>query len=47
MPPVMQARVSLSPPSEIAFRTASSYETESRKATMASGTVRWQDSSKP
>ena len=45
MPPVMQASVSESPPRETAFRMASSKSVESRKATIAGGTVPWQLSS--
>jgi hypothetical protein len=42
MPPVMQAIVSLSPPIEIASRTAFSKSTLSKKAIIASGTDPWQ-----
>jgi len=46
MPPVMQASVSLSPPSEMAFLMASSKPSDSRNAVIACGTVPWQDTSK-
>ncbi len=42
MPPVMAARVSLSPPTETAVRMASSKDSDSRKASMAWGMVSWQ-----
>ena len=41
----MHARVSASPPSETAFRTAPSKDVDSRKAMIASGTVPWQETS--
>ena len=42
MLPAMAACVSLSPPSQMALRTAPSKEWLSRKAMMASGTDSWQ-----
>jgi hypothetical protein len=39
MPPVIQVKVSLSPPREIPLRIASSKSVDSRKAIIASGTV--------
>src|SRR6185369_11739794 len=45
MPPAIAACVSASPPSDTASRIASSTFEESRKATIASGADRWQDTS--
>ncbi len=41
MAPVIAAKVSLSPPIETAFRTASSKDVDSRNASIACGTVSW------
>jgi hypothetical protein len=45
MDPLMQARVSLSPPSDTARRTALSKSLDSRKAVITWGTLPWQVSS--
>ena len=46
IPPAMQAIMSLSPPSEVAFRTASSKSSGSKNAPTACGTLPWHETLK-